>query len=443
MTKKVKVFTKVIIAVVLFTMTFSNIGFAASNRELIASKDLKSAKLLDMNDVIKIAEYHIGSYLSTDIQTEGKTIIPSKDFINLYDLDDNLFAYLVPLVEVGKGEIGYITVGAIEDGYDSYQIFIDNNVINKIRYKLDEKKKEINKKNVKTKIVFIPPINYIVKVEDDKNTTYFDISNINGDEIDVTRNIKEKQQDISKSYKIIRNEKNKKQIEKITKNLISDSNSDTFSITAVTPEDVKLVNEAKGKFVPVNENGTIRYGGDQKWYADSTKRERGCGPTAAANITYYLAKKNSTKYGKLYPQSTINKSDFLTHMNTLYTHINPGVFGETSLSDWTSKVESYAKSKGVTLTRVTSNASFTLDNTATYIKNGLNADSPVATLNLQPPYTGYGYAWHWMTITKYFRDTADNRWIAVSSWGERYSINYRTHFDAMKNWLGGGLMYFN
>lgn len=58
-------------------------------------------------------------------------------------------------------------------------------------------------------------------------------------------------------------------------------------------------------------------------------------------------------------------------------------------------------------------------------------------------HTGYGYAWHWMTITKYFRDSADNRWIAVSSWGARYSINYRTHFDAMTNWLGGGLMYFN
>ena len=120
-------------------------------------------------------------------------------------------------------------------------------------------------------------------------------------------------------------------------------------------------------------------------------------------------------------------------MDTLYTHINPGVFGATSLTDWTSKVESYATSKGVTLNRVTSSASFTLDNTATYIKDDLNADSPVATLNLQPPYTGYDYAWHWMTITKYFRDAADNRWIAVSSWGARYSINYRTHFNVMAN----------
>ncbi|OZQ66875.1 hypothetical protein [Paenibacillus sp.] len=54
------------------------------------------------------------------------------------------------------------------------------------------------------------------------------------------------------------------------------------------------------------------------------------------------------------------------------------------------------------------------------------------------------YEWHWMTITKYYRDTTDSRWIAVSTWGQRRSINYRTHFDAIagNRTLGGGFMYF-
>ncbi|MDK8182477.1 hypothetical protein [Paenibacillus sp. UMB4589-SE434] len=48
-----------------------------------------------------------------------------------------------------------------------------------------------------------------------------------------------------------------------------------------------------------------------------------------------------------------------------------------------------------------------------------------------------------MTITKYYRDANDNRWIAVSTWGQRRSIDYWVHFDAMQNgWLQGGVMYF-
>ncbi|MNG17971.1 hypothetical protein D3C84_1019960 [compost metagenome] len=133
-------------------------------------------------------------------------------------------------------------------------------------------------------------------------------------------------------------------------------------------------------------------------------------------------------------------------MNTMYTKIDPGWLGELSIWDFADSVESYAKDKGVTLKRVTSSASFTLDNTANYIKAGLNSNVPVGTLNLSK-FSNYEYEWHWMTITKYYRDVNDNRWIAVSTWGRRESINYRTHFDAMKAFEGiigaPGLIYFS
>lgn len=38
--------------------------------------------------------------------------------------------------------------------------------------------------------------------------------------------------------------------------------------------------------------------GNQDWYYDNIKKERDCGSITASNIIYYLAKKNSTKYGK-------------------------------------------------------------------------------------------------------------------------------------------------
>ena len=53
-------------------------------------------------------------------------------------------------------------------------------------------------------------------------------------------------------------------------------------------EDVRLVRENHGSFVPVYDNTEIFYGGDQNWWPDdSDKENRGCGP-AAANITYYF-----------------------------------------------------------------------------------------------------------------------------------------------------------
>ncbi|MWC29214.1 hypothetical protein GON22_14040 [Paenibacillus sp. MMS18-CY102] len=77
-------------------------------------------------------------------------------------------------------------------------------------------------------------------------------------------------------------------------------------------------------------------------------------------------------------------------MDTMYSYIDPGVLGETSVSSFASAVEKYATDKKVTLKRVTSDASFTLDNTAAYVKAGLTIDSPVTTLNLSK-FSSYDY----------------------------------------------------
>jgi len=91
-------------------------------------------KFLNKSDVIRIAQIHVQNYLKNDIQTMNKHIIPSSDFIELYDLSENLFAYMVPLTESNK-EIGYITIGALENGYDSYDILIKDSIVSKIRKK--------------------------------------------------------------------------------------------------------------------------------------------------------------------------------------------------------------------------------------------------------------------------------------------------------------------
>lgn len=340
---------------------------------------------------------------------------------------------MVPLLENGE-DIGYMTVGAIEDGYATYNIFIKDNIISNIL-------SELNATNASdagsAQLVFIPPMQYLIKREMNQNVQYFDITNIR--QIHEVTNIIEKNQSaIQDTYKNIRNEENREHM--INLQQASPGNS-----TLAAKEDVSLYSERTyGTFVPVElSKGQYSYGGNQNWWdSGSNQAERGCGPVAAANITNYLAKmKDPKKYGKLYSGNTWSLSDFMKHMNTLYDYINPGMFGEVSVSDFASKVERYAQDKGVSLSRVTDNSSFTLDNTANYIKAGLSIDSPVATLNTKK-WSNDEYEWHWMTITKYYRDPNDNRWIAVSTWGKRHSINYRVHFDAMKyGWWQGGLMY--
>jgi len=64
-----------------------------------------------------------------------------------------------------------------------------------------------------------------------------------------------------------------------------------------------------------------------------------------------------------------------------------------------------------------------IDNVATFIKAGLDTDSPVACLNRQV--SGYTYGWHWMTITKYYRDlSTDSRWNCSIDMGRKKKYGF-------------------
>ncbi|GIP19777.1 C39 family peptidase [Paenibacillus sp. J22TS3] len=417
---------KVALLAVAFLFLFASSGVSFASNDL----SLGNTKLLKQTDVLKIVQTNLEGYMKNDLQTHDKKLTASKDFIPLYDLDHNLFAYMVPLLEEGR-EIGYITVGAIEDGYATYEINIQDKALSEIKAKLKDK---AAKSNGKGEVVFIPPLDYLIKVSDQGQDFYFDPAK---GSMDVTDKVKQTKEKLKEDFKRIRKVENKKHI--------SDMLAQTVTTASVTQEDVALTVERNyGMFVPVEyTTNTYSYGGDQNWYDTTTKKDRGCGPTAAANLTNYLAKiKDPVKYGKLYVGNTNSKTDFVAHMDKLYSYIDPGMFGETSGTDFTSDVERFARDRGVALKGVTNSASFTLDNVANYIKAGLNINSPVATLNTKK-WSDYEYEWHWMTITKYYRDVNDNRWIAVSTWGQRRSIDYRVHFDAMANgWVMGGVMYF-
>ena len=363
----------------------------------------------------------IAEYLESDSQTKGKAIDLSDEFIYLYDIDGAVSGYMIPVMSMGK-EIGYISASILETNCIVQDIYIEDNALEKFKEKVSRAKGKQDRNIENFRLLFVPPMDYIIEVDGlNGNKEYL---TLNGDSI--TQNVEE----------------NRDMLKKFNDEIRSKLQQTGGVRVAVAVEDVRLVREAPGQFVPVTPvpPPDPSYGGDQMWWpVGSDKAKRGCGPVSVANITQYLASKDSTKYGKLYPYTSTSYTNFMQHMDAMYTLINPGWLGEPSLSDYKSKVLSYAASKGVALTGVTKDNSGDRDVYATFVKAGLNLDTPVVCLNMQ--LSGYRYGPHWMTISKYFRDSVDNRWIAVSTWGERESVNFDT-WQYSTSQYGGGMEYF-
>lgn len=81
----------------------------------------------------------------------------------------------------------------------------------------------------------------------------------------------------------------------------------------------------------------------------------------------------------------------------------------------------YADYMGVSLSSSKLQATASKGTCANFIKSGLRDDKPVGSPNLAK--TGEEQ-WHWVTITKYYQGSDDNRWIAISSMGERRGIDW-------------------
>lgn len=380
-------------------------------------------------EVLELVQHHIDGYMATDWQTEGRDIMPSTNFVDLYDVNGELFAYMVPLLE-GEAEIGYITMPARNTGLTFYEIHIYENTVEAEQIRgIDALNKSLSSENTNSKLYYFPPLDYVMGVEEEGATVYY--------EVDIADSfaLKEVGEAVAMNEPQAVAAKTEETVNPKIEAIINPTRTALAATVAV--EDIRLSHEAD--FVPVVNGSEKFYGGDQRWWASgSTKRTRGCGPVAAANITCYLDEQSSLRKTGLYNYTNLNKTYFLSHMNTLYEYCDPGLIGDFVLSEWISDVVAYASARNVSLSSVRSYSSYTYENECTLIKNGLRKDSPVATLNLDKTWSTYG--WHWMTITKYYRGSNDDRFVAVSSWGKRYSINYDLVHAAML--VGGGLVYF-
>ncbi|MGV8980715.1 hypothetical protein [Clostridium sp.] len=169
------------------------------------------------------------------------------------------------------------------------------------------------------------------------------------------------------------------------------------------------------------------YGGSQNWFPKKFNKLSGCGPVAAANITAYLSQTFSAKYNTLYPyKGIVSKKDFILHMVEIRKYVKPGIFGLTSVDQFSDSVLAFSSDRGVSLTShiLADNAS-SIQDAINFIAQALTQKIPIAILVLKHRIKEFKeYAWHWMTITGLTLNSKNNiPYISVSTYGERQEIN--------------------
>jgi hypothetical protein len=104
----------------------------------------------------------------------GKDLLSSNGKYKDSKLETDYEKYLARKSKEGR-EIGYITLGAIEDGYDAYDIFIKDNVISSILGKLKGKSSRANAStdSNQAKLIFLPPMKYIIQSTDESDQVQY------------------------------------------------------------------------------------------------------------------------------------------------------------------------------------------------------------------------------------------------------------------------------
>lgn len=194
-------------------------------------------------------------------------------------------------------------------------------------------------------------------------------------------------------------------------------------------------------FLEIFEDNNIFYGGHQSWLGEKSNVINGCGPIAASNILAYLSNK-SPKYKNLYPKESFSKENYNEFQREMYSLLNPSVIGLLDVNKFVDRIIKYGKENNVDLKAeklMFNNKNFNYLSCYSFIINGLIRDVPVAAFNMDFR-KRFIFSWHWIVITRIYKDHENKIKVVVSSWGKRYDIYFSELFKSMK--FGGGLVYF-
>ncbi len=184
----------------------------------------------------------------------------------------------------------------------------------------------------------------------------------------------------------------------------------------------------------------IYYGSNQEWYPKKWQRMAGCGPSAAANIMYYLMHMHDTGLN-----SFLTKDDCLALMNELWYYVTPTLGGVSSTGMFSKGIDKYIKKKKLNIKirsiDIPKNKSERpgIDQVHSFIIHAFEKESPVAFLNLEHGTIEELESWHWVTIISLdYQEENGSSWVQILDGGLVKRIDLLEWLRTTK--LGGGFV---
>ena len=193
----------------------------------------------------------------------------------------------------------------------------------------------------------------------------------------------------------------------------------------------------------VEPNGHTYYGADQEWYPTLWQRRAGCGPTTATQLLLYFQNKGSIGTST----RVVDKESLVALMENVWRFVTPGIMGLHLISQFTEGVDNYLKSLSSSLVKQTLQIPRSEDKrppfsrVVDFLVTSLQADSPVAFLNLSRGSLTNLDEWHWVTIVAVEQDREESDLYAtIYDAGNHWKINMTLWYQTTKR--GGGLVSY-
>ena len=187
------------------------------------------------------------------------------------------------------------------------------------------------------------------------------------------------------------------------------------------------------------QDGTRSHGADQDWYSLPWRQRAGCGPTTASVQMAYLATLRPS-LAALCPLKEREQETFVTYMNKVWEYVTPGSHGLNRVEMYTDGVARFCGERGVKLLPralevPTGEERPGFDRCVSFIRAGLEADCPVAFLNLDNGEVEALDKWHWVLLSVLEEGDAGTLVTVVDN-GNTFSIDLKLWYDTARD-LGG------
>lgn len=174
----------------------------------------------------------------------------------------------------------------------------------------------------------------------------------------------------------------------------------------------------------VDDQGALYHGADQEWFPLLWQRKAGCGPTTATHLVLY----------NRHDSRPSNKPDMVRLMDTMWTHITPGIMGVHLVSQFTKGLSRFLAEHALpySITSITVAKDRTkrvgFEQIVSFIEGALLIDQPVAFLNLSSGEVKNLDSWHWVTIVG-LEHTENGVLIHVYDGGTQWVIDLKLWYE--------------